>query len=221
MKSGSLTPISKYEGIGGWLILVMISLLLTTIASIIFVKDIVVDYFQPEVWREITTAGSDFYHPLFVPIIIFEVVINCIFFVIVPIFLLVLMFKKNRLFPKAMIYYLVGSLILQIIDTALVVNTIYTLDAYKNIQPEYTANAYKEIGQSLIYTLIWVPYFQISKRVKATFLKEPFDYKPAKKETAVTSIPAKNLFQTYHNKRAVLVKGKRRKELKKRPYSDN
>ncbi|MDM5326925.1 DUF2569 domain-containing protein [Neobacillus sp. CF12] len=162
MENGELSTNPKYKGIGGWLILVIIGLIITLFISSIHI------YYQtvhllPKYW-----PGSNEYHPLWGTYVIFILVYE-ILLVLVPVILLVLMFRKSRLFPKAMIFFLISETVLDLISAVLVLIIYTNVDGYTFIRFVFL----------IVTALIWVPYFLVSKRVKATFLNVNFENKEA------------------------------------------
>lgn len=157
---------SNLKGIGGWLILVLIGLIMTLISIVVTLKDSM-NLFQPEVWHTITTYGSDAYHPLFGAWVIYDTIFNA-FIIIFIICLLVLMFKKSRLFPKFMIFYFISAIFLQGIDYYLSYTVLTDLPKVSEALGVYPS--IDGVFRALVSSAIWVPYFIKSKRVKVTFL---------------------------------------------------
>jgi hypothetical protein len=157
------------KGIGGWLILVIISLILTSLISMVYISSDIMYFFEPDNWYAITTYGSEAYHPLFGPLIIYELIINFTL-ILFPIFLLFLMFKKSRLFPKFMIIYLIGGVILHFIDFSLCYVVFSTVPVLAETFDETMYSLIQGSVQVIVSAAIWVPYFIYSKRVKVTFL---------------------------------------------------
>ena len=98
------------KGIGGWLILFAIVLFITPIRLIIIVYTDTLPLYQNGVWDLVTTPGSVFYHPLWAPLLIFEIVGN-IFFIICSLFLIYLFLIKSYRFPKLFIIFLISNII--------------------------------------------------------------------------------------------------------------
>ena len=62
----------KPSGIGGWLILPAIGLVLTPILLLVTLTRDLLPALQPEVWNALTEPGSQAYHPMWATVIIFE-----------------------------------------------------------------------------------------------------------------------------------------------------
>ena len=60
------------KGIGGWLILPSIGLLISPFVLIVQLQDLMRSVFAPGVWAALTSHKSPAYHPLWAPELIFE-----------------------------------------------------------------------------------------------------------------------------------------------------
>ena len=163
------TQIKNLNGIRGWLILTVISLIITPIISLLYVLFELTTYFEPDYWYSITTYGSEIYHPLFAPMIIYELALN-LALILIPILLLFLMFKRSRYFPKAMIIYLLCGVVFHFVDVYLGYRVFSNVAEIEGTLGELEYILFKDTSRIVISALIWVPYFVYSKRVKATFL---------------------------------------------------
>jgi uncharacterized membrane protein YhdT len=148
----------KVEGLGGWLILVGIGIVLAPLMIIYTVFPIYFEIFSNGSW-EIAMADN----PLWLPIAIGELLINGAL-IVVWIFIAYLFFSKNKIFPKWFISVLLFTPIFILAD-ALAVKIAYP------DEPLFDAQTIKDLARILIYISIWMPYILVSKRVKATFVK--------------------------------------------------
>jgi hypothetical protein len=153
----------KPSGLGGWLILVAIGLIFSPLRLVAFFLQTFVPLFQDGAWGALTTPGSEQYHVLWAPLLIFEIVAN-LGFIVAHVVLAFLFFRKSRLFPKTYIALALINLCFIIIDTWFV---SFVLPDEPMLDPDTT----KEIVRSLVSAAIWVPYMMVSKRVKNTFVK--------------------------------------------------
>ena len=150
------------KGLGGWLILPMLGLIIAPVRLIIQIVKDLLPAFAPETWNALTTPDSPVYHHLWAPVIILETV-SSIGLLLFSVWLLVLFFKKSIRLPKLFITWLILAFVIQILDQILA-NQIPAVGA-QNTSPE----AIKDLFRAFIAMLIWVPYFIRSKRVKNTF----------------------------------------------------
>jgi hypothetical protein len=151
------------KGIGGWLILPLIGLLLTPFQLGFVILTELLPAFQPAIWNAVTTPGEQAYHPLWAPLLIFEVVVN-VSLIVCGITLLILFLKKSRLIPKLMIAWLLGNLAVGVVDQ-------WLGQQIPAVAMAAGAETTRQIFRSLIAAAIWVPYFLKSKRVKNTFVE--------------------------------------------------
>ena len=155
---------NKLKGLGGWLILVGIGVVLSPIRILAFCVSTYAPIFSDGTWGALTTPSSEAYTPYFGALLICEIVLNATFLV-VSFYLIYLFFTKHYLFPKFFIAFIIFLLVFILLDTW-IVNLIFPEESM--FDPE-TA---EEIGRILGAALIWIPYMLISKRVKATFVEK-------------------------------------------------
>jgi branched-subunit amino acid transport protein len=153
----------QIEGLGGWLILVGLGIIISPFRIVAQVFPAYSEIFSNGSWAVLTTPGTEAYNPLWAPILFGEMIING-GMVITWIFIAFLFFSKKKIFPKWYIGMLIFSLAFIVFD-ALIIKSVLPNE------PVFDAETIKEFGRSLIATLIWVPYMLVSKRVKATFVK--------------------------------------------------
>lgn len=151
------------QGIGGWLILPLLGLIATPFrVGFLTLRDLL-PAFQPETWNVLTTPGSGFYHPLWAPMLIFEVTANCVV-ILFSIVLLWLFFKKSKRVPMLVITWYLVIIGAQIVDEILG-GRIPAVAAADD------GTSLRELARSVGTALIWIPYFLVSKRVKNTFVR--------------------------------------------------
>jgi hypothetical protein len=138
------------QGIGGWLVLIVIPLAIGPLLTARFLyADLHVLY------------GSNFQshlaaNPGLAALILFEAATNGIGLMAV-IGLNVLFYKTRKSFPGWMITYLVAILLVSLVDHLLTRH-------YHPTAP------WVHVFQHLVAAMIWVPYFMRSRRVKQTFV---------------------------------------------------
>jgi len=144
------------KGIGGWLILVLIGLLITPIRLLISM----ITEFTP-LLEQIKN------NPILADLkqlVMAEIVVNMIF-LIYAFVLIILMLKKSKLFPRMIIIFYISNLVFVLAD-AIIISNHPVLGPITNI-----ADSFMEIFKSVAANAIWVPYFIISRRVKNTFVE--------------------------------------------------
>ena len=148
------------RGLGGWLILPAISLFVLPIRIMGILINDFLPIFLEGYWDVLTTPGSEAYHHLWAPLIIFEITGNTLF-IIFDIVLIFLFFTKSYRFPALFIAFLLLNFLFAIIDFF-----------FADLIPAIAAESDPEsVIAMIIGVLIWTPYFLVSKRVKNTFLK--------------------------------------------------
>jgi len=158
-----MTEEKNLEGLGGWLILVGLGIVFSPVKIIAMIFPTYSEIFSNGSWEILTTPGTEAYNPLWGSILIGEISINGAL-VLAWLFIAFLFFSKKKAFPKWYIGILLFTLAFIFID-ALAIKSVMPNE------PVFDPETIKELGRSLIVTLIWVPYMLVSKRVKATFIK--------------------------------------------------
>ena len=153
----------NFDRIGGWLILVALGIIVSPLRIIVQIFPIYFKSLSDGSWAVLTTPGTEVYNPLWAPILFGEMAING-GLVLAWVFIAFIFFSKKKIFPKWYIGILLYTLVFIIVD-ALAINLVLPNE------PVFDPDTAKELGRSLIASLIWVPYMLISKRVKATFVK--------------------------------------------------
>jgi hypothetical protein len=154
---------NELEGIGGWLILVAIGIVITPIRIIIMFMTTYSGLFSNGVWDALTTPGGAAYNSLWAPIIIGETIVNSLL-IIAWLYMSYKFFSKSRDFPKWYIGIAIFSLLLIVADA-------FAIRLVLPDEPIFDPDTLKEFMRSLVMVVIWVPYMLVSKRVKATFVK--------------------------------------------------
>ena len=151
-------PSAVPTGIGGWLAFPMLGLIMSPISIMAISLSTYVPIFSKGTWEVVTTSGSEAYHPLWAPLLIFEILGNsCL--LIFSIVLIVLFFRRHYLLPKLIIIVYAASLAFQGIDffASALISTVA-----KELDPG-------SLSRAIFWTAIWIPYFMKSQRVRNTF----------------------------------------------------
>lgn len=150
-------------GLRGWLVLVALGLIVTPVRLGAFVATTFPPILQDGTWELLTTPGSDAYHPLWAPMLVFEFAANTAF-IAAALVLLVLFFKRSRRFPVLFIAFLAVSLVFVVGDTWI---SSYMFPDAPVLDPETIG----EVGRAVLASLVWIPYMCVSKRVRNTFVE--------------------------------------------------
>jgi hypothetical protein len=150
-------------GIGGWLALLGVGLVLTPLVILLGFAFLVIDVYTTDMWTAFTLPGGSSYRainaPLFVAVGSLEV-----FAFIGSLLANVLFFQKRRTFPKVYVFLSLIGLLTLVIDGA-AAQAAYGSDA---------ARRNKEIATLLIAAVtwtLWSIYLLRSKRAHATFTR--------------------------------------------------
>ena len=153
--------LAPYDGISGWLILVIIGLFLRIG---MWLHALGTDYlvaWDATQWNVLTIPGGASYDPLWAPALLFELAFMLLF----PIFsvlALVLLFQKRMIFPRVMITMLLAILVFKIVDVVLV--------AQIPLAVKLNGGAFDaDLPRVIFQAAIWVPYLIFARRVRATF----------------------------------------------------
>lgn len=93
-------------------------------------------------------------------------------YIVLIITTLVMLFKKRKLAKSFAIATLVFAAIYGIVDYAIASSVFDSSGLSQNSELQSLLSKYAgDIGRSIIAAFIWVPYFMVSKRVKATLIK--------------------------------------------------
>lgn len=147
------------EGFGGWLIPPLIGLGITAAGiSWSFVFEFF-PLFADGIWTTLTTPKTGAYHPLWAITLLYEVIGNA-FLIIASVYLLVLAYKRSKVFPRLMIVYFV-------VVPIFLGGDMYLAELLPDVSPG--SESLEAFVRSIVGGLIWIPYFIVSKRVKHTF----------------------------------------------------
>ena len=147
------------NGLGGWLILVAIGLVITPIILIFTITEYNLPVFNDaEIWDTFTDPNSAYYLPLFSLLAYFELIGNIIILLCSLLFLY-LFFTKKKLFPKIYYWFLIVNLVFILIDE-LLTNSMFVFEEF----------AFSETLRQAFTCAIWLPYLKVSKRVRNTFV---------------------------------------------------
>lgn len=158
-----MTEENKYEGLGGWLILVGLGIIISPFKIIKNYLPLYLEFFSNDEYKLLYTPGTDYYIPGYLPLIYAELAFNSML-VAAWVGVGFLFFSKSRLFKRFYIGILLFTFFFILIDS-LVFNLLFPED------PLFDKETLVELARTAIIIAIWVPYMMVSKRVKATFVK--------------------------------------------------
>ncbi|MBU2995545.1 DUF3857 domain-containing protein [Cellulophaga baltica] len=155
--------------IGGWLVLPAIGLTLTPIFMLI---DLITEtsYYNKNSWINFIDSGLENYNIL-IGIYGLELFYNYLF-LIFSILLIVLFYKRRTSIPQLMTIFYISNFLFILLDY--IAFQFFTDLTFTNAE---ISESYNEITRAFIGSVIWIPYFNISKRVKNTFCKINSDVK--------------------------------------------
>ena len=156
----TIDAVARLNGIGGWLILVAITLLLRPLGYLKIGFTLLPTILSTGTWRSLTDPIESTYNPWWAPSLLFELFFNILAFVFC-LLLIALFFGKRAVWPRAFVLYLIINLVGVILDTCL-------MDQIPSAAEPITKSMV-EIGGMALAAAIWIPYALVSKRVKATF----------------------------------------------------
>lgn len=148
------------EGLGGWLVLVAIGLVISPFIIGHGLFDLA-GAMSADTWAALTTFGGASYHALWAPLLLVELVAN-LGQLVFAILMLVLFFQRRTCFPKLMIGFYIAAAVLQGADL-MMSSLLPTI--------QVTAKDYASLARVVISSIIWSAYLLRSQRVKATFVR--------------------------------------------------
>ncbi|HJW11212.1 MAG TPA: DUF3857 domain-containing protein [Albitalea sp.] len=153
-------PDPALRGIAGWLLLPALGVLLSPLRLAGTIAQVLPSYGAAH-WANLTTVGSASYHPLWAPLLLFELAIN-LGLIVFSLLLLVLFFQKRRSVPRVFIGFVAAVFVAEALDLA--------ASASVPAVGGPDAKDWDELVRSGLSLAIWGSYFSVSRRVKATFV---------------------------------------------------
>jgi len=155
-------PDERLRGIGGWLIPVAIGLFARPILSVYTLVQMA-PALSAAAWGGLTAPSSAAYHPMWAPVLLFEVAAN-VALAVASVLLVVLFFQRRRAFPGAFIAMLVTQAIVYLVDVA-----------GSSLVPAGETGTSGSNARLAVSTLAssaaWIVYLLRSRRVKLTFVR--------------------------------------------------
>lgn len=158
-----LWPYDSYlQGIRGWLLLVAFGVCMNPIQLLRALVSTLPAYSHSQ-WNALTTPGTEAYHVLWQPLLIFELLFNLLT-VVFSILMVILFFQKRYTFPKVYTLFLFANFIGPTLD-------FIVGQGIPFLHEQYSPNDKVKLLQRGLIVLIWTLYFAKSRRVKWTFTK--------------------------------------------------
>lgn len=167
-------------GIGGWLILPAISVVVSPI-RIAFDLYGMSSVFALDTWAALTTYGKPTFHALWAPLVLLELGIN-LALVVFWVLLAVMFFQRRRGVPRLFIAVLLSGVFSRCLDMT-----------FGSILPTITTSAadWVELVRDTFFAVLWAAYFARSVRVRSTFVRpRPGSTKPNKVSPPLASASA-------------------------------
>lgn len=148
------------SGLGGWLVLPMLGMVLAPITFSIGLTHQMRFSFDHQVWSNLTTVGSAAYDPGRAVLILAEVVV-VMSLLVGSIYGVVLFFRRHRVLPLFFSVFLLA-------------NWLYLVGNFAACQlfPDLAGtDGLMDIFTQTVRMAVWIPYFRVSHRVKNTFVR--------------------------------------------------
>jgi hypothetical protein len=168
------------EGLGGWLILPMIGLFLSPLMALASAAGNLLPLFQNRAYAALTTPGLPNYDTWWAPYILGMCMIVVAQFA-GSIVLLVLAFNRARWFPRGMIAFYLLMLLATVWDMAILMHL--------DLPGANQASAITAFGRSAVVSMVWIPYFLSSRRVRNTFVRDSVGPVAAPRDNPLGPLP--------------------------------
>jgi hypothetical protein len=146
------------NGLGGWLILVGINLMIGLVITVNSMGSSL-GVFAMYKWHALTSPAGMAYRPLWAPLLVGELFYE-ITVLILDACVLILFFRKLRIFRHWFIALLVACAVFSLLD-------LWALSFLGPVPPKSVSVLF----QNLVRCAVWIPYVLMSRRVKVTFVR--------------------------------------------------
>jgi len=158
---GPIHPLPP-SGLGGWLAFAALSIAVSSLRVVYSLVESWPSYLT-DTWLALTTPGSESYHALWMPALLFSLVANLALLVGCGL-LLVLFFKRRTSVPRAFIVLLSAGFAFAVLDMVL---ASMIPAASKDVK----AADWEALVRQGVMCVIWTLYFLRSGRVRVTFVE--------------------------------------------------
>jgi hypothetical protein len=146
-----------HAGLGGWLALVGLSLILNPILQ----GYGLLPYLQ--------YLNQTYNIPGFSTLIQFEFIMS-IAYIIASIYLIYLYFKKNIKFPNYYIVFLIATIVFVVVDHMWLASLAAPTPEQQKMITDAVTNNTNNVIRTIFFAIIWIAYMKNSKQVKVTFI---------------------------------------------------
>jgi hypothetical protein len=149
-------------GLGGWLILVMITLLLLSARSVFALLANIINYSYILLTTSLLSVPQTI-------LFLADTALNFLFGFVSPLILLVLMFKRSARFPRLFTFWAIGNVAaigVHIVMMYFITDIGVPVDTSRLVQ-----QLMPEIVLAFLQAAIGVPYMRASRRVRDTFVR--------------------------------------------------
>lgn len=151
------------SGLGGWLVLVQIGLIVTIFKVVLQLVNYNLPSFGREYWGVLASPQGELYHPLWAPALIFEAAANGVL-LLLAVLTLILFYQKKALMPRMIILLYTINLLIVIIDYALLRNIPMAFEFDDG-------STLRGLVRAVLTCALWIAYFRKSVRVRNTFVR--------------------------------------------------
>lgn len=155
------------KGLGGWLIVVAIGIVLNPIFISYQLSQGLFPMFFDGTLAIMSDPSSEYYIEGFAGLFYLELSLNIIL-LLAELTLLFLFFYKHKMFPTAFIAVVIATPIVMLIHAIAISQVIPGVDIFDAETTFY-------LVRSVFYAAIWIPYMLVSERVKKTFTRPEND----------------------------------------------
>jgi hypothetical protein len=153
----------ELRGLRGWLGLLTILVAFGALRILYFTNTETLPMFWNGTWTALTSEGSELYHPLWGPILFFELAGN-ICLGAYGLFVFLLFFRESAAARPHFNTYALAGIVLILIDAGLIKVVVPN-------EPAFDPITSKELGRAFGFAAIWITYLHQSVRVRNTLVR--------------------------------------------------
>lgn len=158
--------VNELDGLWGWLLLFAGFVVVKIVGVGFLIASTFLPMFRDGTWQTLTRPGSPAYHPLWKSALLFELAGNLVIGAMAMV-ALALLVVRSAYAPRFSIGLLLGNFAVAAVGYFIAAQIPSVADHGAGYESLAT------LVRSALAMLVWVPYFLVSKRVKATFYGSP------------------------------------------------